>query len=609
MEKSIYKSLIQMIQKVQGIGNCFPESAKIEIELPRQEAFGDLSTPLAMTLSKILRRKPREIAEEIIKLIDNKHVFEKIEIAGPGFINFTFSRTFIAEKLAELLNNADDCLKTNIGSGRKIQIEFVSANPTGPLHLGHGRGAALGGALSNLLKETGYQVVNEYYINDAGRQVKLLGLSVYARYRQLEDESYPFPEDGYKGDYIFDLAAEFARTNTKNSHIQNIADEFAKNTNKELISSLDKDELIAAITDFSYKKMLEDIKTDLESFGVVFDVWQSEKELFQKTEDRQQTAEDSKTMQQHGSTRASADGTSEVKRAIDDLRERGYIYEKDGALWFSSTSFGDDKDRVIVKNDGEYTYFASDIAYHRHKIEQKYDELIDIWGADHHGYIPRINSVIEALGYPKEKLRVLLVQMVTLLRAGVPVQMSKRSGEFITLKEVMDEIGPDTTRFLFLTRRPDSQLEIDIEVAKSQSQENPVYYVQYAHARINSIFEKAKETGAVELGTDAVSGAGLHSVKLPDFDPALFNDEEMRLIKKLLIYPMILKNAAIAHEPHRITFYLQELAAMFHPYYHRNRVVSEDRELTVARLNICKAVQIVLRHGFQILGVNAPDRM
>ncbi|MBN2655124.1 MAG: arginine--tRNA ligase [Nitrospirae bacterium] len=583
MEKSIFRSLIQIISKVQGAENNSPDIAKIEIELPRQEAFGDLATPLAMSLSKTLRRQPRSIAEEIVKLIDNKKVFEKIEIAGPGFINFTFTRSFISERLSELLKNPDSYIKTDVGQGKNIEIEFVSANPTGPLHLGHGRGAALGSALSNLLRETGYKVTNEYYINDAGIQVRLLGMSVYARYRQIDDKSYPFPKDGYKGDYIVELAAEFCET-----------------SNKDLVSSLNEDELIAAITDFSYKKMLVDIKTDLESFGVAFDIWQSEKELFKNC---------GTATQQHGSTIDSSECTSEVKRAINDLKERGYIYEQDGALWFRSTDFGDDKDRVIVKNDGEFTYFASDIAYHRHKLEQKNDELINIWGADHHGYIPRINSVIEALGYPKDKLRVLLVQMVTLLRAGVPVQMSKRSGEFITLREVMDEIGPDTTRFLFLTRRPDSQLEVDIEVAKSQSQENPVYYVQYAHARINSIFEKAKETGAVELGADAASGAGLHAVELPDFNPELFNDEDLKLIKKLLIYPMVLKNAALAHEPHRITFYVQELAAMFHPYYHRNRVVSENRELTATRLNICKAVQIVLRHGLKILGVNAPDRM
>lgn len=583
MEKTVYNSLIQIIPKVQGLDKNIDCSGLIEIEQPRQETFGDLSTPVAMSLSKILRKQPRKVAEEIVQLIDKNNIFDKVEIAGPGFINFTFSQQFLSKKLSELLNSAGDYLKEDVGKNRKVQIEFVSANPTGPLHLGHGRGAALGGALSNLLRETGHQVVNEYYINDAGRQLKLLGMSVYARYRQIDDESYPFPEDGYKGDYIVDLAKEFSSKHDHKSY-----------------KAPAEDELISLITDFAYKKMLAEIKTDLEAFGVVFDVWQSEKELF---------SSGSAAARQHISTTNITDGTSEVKRAIDDLRERGYIYEQEGALWFRSTEFGDDKDRVIIKNDGEYTYFASDIAYHRHKIEQKYDELINIWGADHHGYIPRINSVIEALGYPKDQLKVLLVQMVTLLRAGVPVQMSKRSGEFITLKEVMDEIGPDTTRFLFLTRRPDSQLEVDIEVAKSQSQENPVYYVQYAHARINSIYEKAKETGAVDLGSDAQSGAGLHAVKLPDFDPQLFNQEEMRLIKKLLLYPMVLKNAAIAHEPHRITFYVQELAGMFHPYYHRNRVVSEDRALTAARLNICKAVQIILRHGLKILGVNAPDRM
>jgi arginyl-tRNA synthetase len=404
-------------------------------------------------------------------------------------------------------------------------------------------------------------------------------MSVFAKYKQLLGEDYPFPEDGYRGDYIEDLAREFR---VQSSELE------VKDDNK----------LLEKITDFSYKKMLDEIKKDLADFGVVFDSWQSERELYKASS--QQSVVSSQRL------------LNEVEMAIDDLKERGYIYEEDGATWFKSTAFGDDKDRVVIKNDGDYTYFASDIAYHRKKILKGFDEIIDIWGADHHGYVPRMQAVIQAFGYPKDYLRVLLVQMVSLLKGGQPVKMSKRAGEFITLREVIDEIGPDTTKFLFLTRRSDSHLEVDIEVAKAQSSENPVYYVQYAYARINSIFEKAWESSqqSAQLeNLDFLTGSAVGSHDLADFNCELFNDEEMRIIKKLLLYPMMFKNAALAHEPHRITFYLQELAGMFHPYYHKHRVISEDMELTKSRLALCKAIQIVLKHGLKILGVKAPERM
>jgi arginyl-tRNA synthetase len=319
--------------------------------------------------------------------------------------------------------------------------------------------------------------------------------------------------------------------------------------------------------------MLALIKKDLEDFGVIFDTWQSERDLY---------------------------SNGDVVKAIDDLRERGYIFDHEGATWFRSTEFGDDKDRVIIKKDGEYTYFAPDIAYHRNKILRGFEELVDIWGADHHGYIPRMQAVIQALGLPPESLKVLLVQLVSLLKGGQPVQMSKRAGEFITLREVMDDLGPDTTKFLFLTRRSDSHLDVDIEVAKAQSSENPVFYVQYAHARINSIFEKAATEIAEYASERRKSG---------DFDGYLFNDEEMRIVKKLLLYPMVLRGAALTHEPHRITFYLEELAGLFHPYYHRYKVITDDVQLTKARLVLCEAIKIVLHHGLKILGVNAPDKM
>jgi arginyl-tRNA synthetase len=546
MEKHLKTVLKRAIQKL-GV-----DDAAIEIEIPREESFGDFATPAAMGLSKILRKPPRKIAEEIVGSIEDKDDFERIDIAGPGFINFTYSKVFLSSLLRRLLSEKQTFLRKDIGVGRRVQIEFVSANPTGPLHLGHGRGAAVGAALSNLLEAAGYSVEREYYVNDAGRQVKLLSLSVFAKYQQLLGVEYPFPEDGYRGDYVEGIA-------------QRIIDGYGSR-----YSEMSFQDAADFFGDFSYRAMLKEIENDLKDFGIVFDTWQSERELY---------------------------AANEVDKAIDDLRYRRHLYEKDGALWFKATSLGDDKDRVIVKSDGEYTYFASDIAYHRKKVEKGFDEIIDIWGADHHGYISRLKAVIQALGYPPEHLKVLLVQMVTLLRGGKPVQMSKRAGEFVTLREVMDEVGSDTSKFIFLTRRPDSHLEFDLEVAKEQSAENPVFYVQYANARINSIFLRAAEKGMDER---AVEGADPGLLALP---------EERRIVKKLLTYPMTFEGAVLSHEPHRITFYLQELAGLFHPYYNKHKVITDDPDSTRARLALCEAIRLILQDGMQILGLSAPERM
>ena len=546
MEKHLKIVLERAIQKLGVV------DAAIEIEIPREEKFGDFSTPVAMGLSKVLRKPPRKIAEEIVDSFEDKDEFERIDIAGPGFINVTYSKGFLSSLLRSLLSEKERFLRKDVGNGKRVQIEFVSANPTGPLHLGHGRGAAVGAALSNLLEAGGYSVEREYYVNDAGRQVKLLSLSVFAKYQQLLGLEYPFPDDGYRGDYVEGIA-------------QHIIDGHGSK-----YSEISFHEAADFFADFSYREMLREIENDLKDFGIVFHTWQSERELYAR---------------------------NDVDKAIDDLRHRRYLYEKDGALWFKATKFGDDKDRVIVKSDGEYTYFASDIAYHRKKVEKGFDEIIDIWGADHHGYISRLKAVIQALGYPPEHLKVLLVQMVTLLRGGKPVQMSKRAGEFVTLREVMDEVGSDTTKFIFLTRRPDSHLEFDLEVAKEQSAENPVFYVQYANARINSIFVRAGEKGMDAAG---VEGADLGLLSMP---------EERRIIKKLLTYPMTFEGAVLSHEPHRITFYLQELAGLFHPYYNKYKVITDDAGATQARLALCEAIRIVLKDGLQILGLSAPDRM
>ncbi len=529
----------------------------IEVEIPKNEAMGDVATTVAMSLTKILKKSPGKIAEDIVDVLlkGGLEIFEKVEIAVPGFINFRFKKEYFYQSLERLLQEEHSSLRTDIGKGRKIQVEFVSANPTGPLHIGHGRGAAVGNALSNLLKASGYDVEREYYINDAGLQVKLLGLSVYAAYQQMLGNNIPFPEDGYKGDYI-----------------KAISEEINKNAGDKYFN-IPFEECKDFFINYAYKKMLANISNDLRDFGVEFDRWQSEKELYEK---------------------------DKVRDSLNNLRDKDFLYEMDGALWFRSTKFRDDKDRVIIKKDGEYTYFASDIAYHKDKLNRGFDTIVDIWGADHHGYIPRIGSVLEAFGFPEGKFKVILVQMVTLLRHGKPVQMSKRAGEFITLREVIDEIGTDTAKFIFLTRRADSQLEFDIEIVKEQSAENPVFYVQYAFARISSIFRQA-----IEKRVQGFKGSRVQEI---DFS-VLKGDDELSIIKKLLRYPMVFEGAVLSFEPHRITYYLQELARLFHSYYNKHRVISDDKALTTARLCLCRAVQIVLEEGLKILGVNAPERM
>ncbi len=569
----IVQNALENLNKTWGLKSL----PTIEIEIPKNETLGDAATTLAMNLRKTLKKPPREIAEELVQEITSQSrlepacpvgrpalpagrsiptgPFEKIKIAGPGFINFTFKKEYFYEKLERLLSEGHSSLRADLGKGKKIQVEFVSANPTGPLHIGHGRGAAVGNALSNLLQAAGFDIQREYYINDAGLQVKLLGQSVYAKYQQSLGNNVPFPEDGYKGNYIESISKEIIkRTGNKyqNKTFEECGDFF---------------------TNYAYKMMLADIAKDLKDFGIAFDKWQSEKELYE---------------------------SGKIEGSLTALKDKGLLYEKDGALWFSSAKFEDDKNRVVKKQDGEYTYFAPDIAYHKDKLDRGFDTIIDIWGADHHGYIPRIRSVLEAFGLQKEKFKAILVQMVKLLRHGKPVLMSKRAGEFITLREVIDEVGADTSKFIFLTRRADSHLEFDMEVAKEQSAENPVFYVQYAFARISSIFRQAIEK--------KVQGFNSSIVQEVDFS-ALKEDDEISIIKKLLQYPMVFEGAVFSFEPHRITYYLQELAGMFHSYYNKHRVISDNKALTFARLCLCKAVQIVLEEGLNILGVSAPERM
>ncbi|MCI4625142.1 MAG: arginine--tRNA ligase [Candidatus Magnetoovum sp. WYHC-5] len=525
-------------------------SDEIEIEVPKHEGLGDLSTPVAMALAKKLKKAPRQIATELITHFDGVSAFKKVEVAGPGFINFWLNDDFLYSELKRLYDENKGYLRKNQGKGKRVQVEFVSANPTGPLHLGHGRGAALGNALSNLLQAAGYAVEREFYVNDAGKQIFNLGLSVYARYQSILGNDMEFPDDGYRGEYITELAEDIINKEGRtflNSTFESVKDFFI---------------------DYSYKKMLNEIKEDLSAFGVNFDSWQSERELFQ---------------------------LQVVEQTIADLKSRDSLKEDAGALWFKASDFGDEKDRVIIKSDGQYTYFASDISYHHQKLKRGFQELINIWGADHHGYIPRMKAVIKAMGYAPDMLNVLLVQMVSLLRGGKPVSMSKRAGEFVTLKEVVNEIGSDIAKFIFLTRRADSHLSFDLEVVKKSSAENPVFYVQYAYARINSIFNKALQNG---WQLQSFGNVNLSLLKLP---------EELRIIKKLLFYPLLFISAVRLREPHRITFYLQELCGLFHPYYNSVRVLVEEQQLASARLFLCSCIKLVIEECTNILGVSVPE--
>lgn len=519
----------------------------IIIEKPKKDEFGDFATNAAMLLTKEEGKSPRQIAELIAKEIRQSENVKKVEIAGPGFINLFMQDGYWLGFLKEIYAAGENFGKSSIGAGKNILLEFVSANPTGPLHIGHGRGAAFGDTLARLLKTAGYAVTTEFYVNDAGAQVKNLAESILLRMKEEAGEKVEFGPDHYKGEYISKLAAVY----------RGLAKKGVEESKEE-------------IGRFTLQTIIELIEKDLTDFNVPFNNWFSEKSLFER---------------------------NKVEPLVQQLKAKGFISEEGGALWFKSTAFGDDKNRVIKKENGEWTYFASDIAYHHDKYERGFDTIINIWGADHHGYIPRIKSVVQALGHDKESLKVLLVQMVSLSRGGQPVTMSKRTGEYVTLREVIDEVGKDACRFFFLMRKSDAHLDFDLELAKKQAPENPVFYVQYAHARICSIIKHAKEQ---EIELPKTGNVNIKCLSLK---------EELDIIKKLASFPDMVRGSATAMEPHRITFYLQELAGMFHPYYNKNRVVTEDKYLTHARLYLCEAVKIVLQNGLRLLGVSAPEEM
>jgi arginyl-tRNA synthetase len=554
MRSHLKKLLTQAIEKTAKGGELHStELPPLLLEPPKQREFGDLATNVAMLWAQKAKKSPRVIAEMILKNIEDCYgVLARKEIAGPGFLNFAFSSQFYYQQLRELAEGKE--AKLDIGRGRKVQVEFASVNPTGPLHVGHGRVAVIGDVLARLHEEVGFEVQREYYVNDAGRQMESLGLSIYARYRELLGEEVNFPEDGYPGEYVREIAAQVK---------QRDGDKFLKEP---------KEAAVGYFIQYGGNALLETIRKQLGEFGIQFDSFFSEKALR---------------------------GRNEVIQTMELLRSRGLIYSQDGAEWFKSTQFGDDKDRTVVKSDGELTYFASDIAYHRNKFERNFNKLINVWGADHHGYVPRLKAAMQGLDYDPAILQVVLVQMVQLTRGGEPVRMGKRTGEFVSLEEVLEEVGRDAARFFFLMRKSDSHLDFDLDLAKRQSSDNPVFYVQYAHARIASIFEQARKNG-VDWSSLDLRRIAVERLELP---------EEMELIRRMIQFNDVLEDSVRELEPHRMVFYLLGLAGEFHRYYNHNRVISDDPGLSQARLLLVRNVQRTIRRGVEILGIEAPMKM
>ena len=529
------------------------EIPPVIVESPKEKSHGDYATNIAMVMTAREGRPPHEVARVILdQLEDEDEVIEKAEVAGPGFINFFLKKEVWYSVLKEIEGVGDDFGKGKIGKHRHVQIEFISANPTGPLHVGHGRGAAIGDVLANILETCDYRVFREYYINDVGNQMNTLGKSVFLRYLHALGKEVEFPDYCYQGDYIAEIA-ERAIKEKKDGYLR-----------------YPQEESIRSLADFGANDVLRGIKGDLDKFGVHFDSWFSEKELYRD---------------------------KKVAGAIEALKERGLVYEKDGALWLKTSQYGDEKDRVLVKADGQTTYFASDVAYHKDKLDRGFDVLINIWGADHHGYVPRMKASLMAMGKDEAVLKIILVQLVSLMRDGKPVTMSTRAGDFTTLRDVVDEVGPDAARFFFLMRRPDSQLDFDLELAKRQSAENPVYYVQYAHARVCSIIKEALNKGIVLPRFEDIN---VLLLKLP---------EELNLLKYLSAYPEVIEASALSLEPHRIPFYLIELSSSFHSYYNKYRVISSEVELTKARLLLMRSTKRVIKNALNVLGITAPEKM
>ncbi len=571
------------IEALQAEGRLTIETPVIpQVTRTKDKAHGDFASNIPMVLAKFVQLSPRELAQLIIENTSASDLIEKIEIAGPGFINFYLNSDVQRSVLETIETQGEAYGRSNVGLGQRLQVEFVSANPTGPLHVGHGRGAAYGATLANLLSAVGYEVSREYYVNDAGRQMEILATSVWLRYLELSGEELVFPANGYKGDYVWDIAASLHREhgNSLSHRVQTVFEGVTPDITQGGDKELHIDALIARakelltnhyqlVFDLALHTILGDIRNDLEGFAVTYDEWFSESDLM---------------------------GAGAVENMLKRLEDAGHVYQHEGAKWFRSSAFGDEKDRVLVRENGQTTYFASDIAYHANKLERGFVQIIDIWGADHHGYVPRVRAALQALGYAPERLSVLLVQFANLYRQGEKQQMSTRSGEFVTLRELRKEVGKDAARFFYVMRRCEQHLDFDIDLAKSESADNPVYYVQYAHARVCSIFHQLEQKSL--------------SYEPKNSDLTLLTEShEQDLIVSLVRYPEVLHSAAINREPHQLATYLRELANYLHTYYNAHQFIVEETLLRNARLRLVSATRQVLRNGLILLDVSAPEKM
>ena len=582
MKDQLQELLTKCVQDLISKGILKEMPSKIRIDHTKDNSHGDYATNIALMLSKQAKMSPVELAKIIIDQFEQKNFIKKIEIAGPGFINFFISQESSSSIVNEILAQAASYGCSDIGQGKKVLLEYVSANPTGPLHVGHGRGAAYGATVSNLLRNAGFIVDNEYYVNDAGRQMDILTVSIYLRYLTICGEDLRFPDNGYQGQYINDIAQGIYETSGQKFHLksdlvfENVCRDGTEGGDKEvhIDQLIEKAKSILgdgfkAVFEVGIESILSGIKNDLAEFGVVFEKWFSEQSLIDS-------------------------GLSES--CISKLKDSKNLYEKDGALWFKTTNYGDEKDRVVVRDNGNHTYFASDIAYHLEKLDRGYDKIINVWGADHHGYIPRVKASIEALGHNSDKLEILLVQFANLYRGGSKVQMSTRSGSFVTLEDLRAEVGNDAARFFYILRKSEQHMDFDLDLAKSKTNENPVYYIQYAHARICSVFKQADEK---ELELD-VSQANL----------SLLTEEiEKDILRELSRFRSVLESSAIQYEPHQLAYYLRDLSNHFHSYYNACKFIVDDKNLTQARLALINATQQILKNGLSILGVGDPESM
>jgi arginyl-tRNA synthetase len=555
------------------------------LERTRDAQHGDFATNLAMILAKPAKMNPRQLAEKLVATLPEDSAVIKVEIAGPGFINFFMDSSAQADIVKLIHEQGADFGRSQVGAGKKIQVEFVSANPTGPLHVGHGRGAAYGSVIADLLEAVGFTVHREYYVNDAGRQMDILATSIWLRYLEECGEPVRFPDNGYRGDYVSHIARDIYK-DAKNEYrrpFDLVQEDIPQDESQGGDKEAHIDALIARtktllgtvsypdVFQVGLNNILADIKNDLHEFGVDYQEWFSEQHLMD-------------------------DGS--VEKALKKLQASGHLYKKDGATWFASSNLGDEKDRVVIRENGQYTYFASDIAYHMNKLDRGFDQIIDIWGADHHGYIPRVKAAIQALGADASKLKVLLVQFATLYRGDEKVQMSTRSGEFVTLRQLRDEVGKDAARFFYVMRRSEQHMDFDLQLATSKTSENPVYYVQYAHARVCSVLRQLVEKSFVR---DIQSGMASLT--------QLTEEHELALLGTLERYPEMLERAALTHEPHQLILYLRELANDFHTYYNAHQFLVDDVKVRDARLNLICAVKQVLANGLQLLNINTPESM